>query len=280
MILLDASNITIGVGMEYFRDFKATPDVDTLRIMLAHRFTLLRREMLSYASPIDIIALDGSNYWRKDLFPHYKAKRKSDREKEEFDFEAFFAARKVIMEEFRQVSPWMVVEVNRAEADDIIATFALKNKERVCIVSTDKDFLQLQHYRDGLRQYSPIRRQFLNPKDYIPMHHILGGDSGDGIPNVWSDADTLVTEGKRQKTFTRKLKEMTANASEEEVVKMLTAEQQARYAMNKNLIDLRRIPPDVEAAILEAGREEALRAKGDWLQYLINHRCTSALEIV
>ena len=42
-----------------------------------------------------------------------------------------------------------------------------------------------------------------NPKTFL-FEHIVKGDSSDGVPNVLSEDDCFVTDGKHQKPITRK----------------------------------------------------------------------------
>ena len=56
-----------------------------------------------------------------------------------------------VTEEFKQVLPWKVVQVPRAEADDVIAVLAQTFGDKpTLIVSSDKDYKQL-HYKEALR---------------------------------------------------------------------------------------------------------------------------------
>ena len=72
----------------------------------------------------------------------------------------------------------MVLSVDNAEADDIIAILcreAHNNKEKVMIVSGDKDFIQLHKY-DEVNQYSPIQKKFVkdDTKKYLHEQIIKG----------------------------------------------------------------------------------------------------------
>ena len=93
----------------------------------------------------------------------------------------------MIKDELTEFFPYKVLEVDNAEADDIIASVVFhepKNYEKVLILSSDKDFIQLQKY-NFVSQYSPMQKKFINgvdPTTYI-KEHILKGDRGDGVPN-------------------------------------------------------------------------------------------------
>ena len=103
-------------------------------------------------------------------------------------------------------SPYKVLDVDGAEADDVIAvlTARLSSNSSVLILSSDKDFSQLQKY-PNVTQYSPILKRFIkidDPKTFI-REHVLRGDRGDGIPNFLSPDDTFV-RGLRQKVINSK----------------------------------------------------------------------------
>ena len=78
------------------------------------------------------------------------------------------------------------------------------NPEKIMIVSSDRDFLQLQRFKN-VRQFSPLLKKELsvdNPRVYLQTH-IIKGDKGDGVPNILSD-DNVFVEGFRQKPITQK----------------------------------------------------------------------------
>ena len=98
------------------------------------------------------------------------------------------------------------MDVEGAEADDIIAvlTARLSSSDNILILSSDKDFGQLQKY-PNVTQYSPILKRFIkidNPTTFI-REHILKGDRGDGIPNFLSPDNTFAA-GERQKVINSK----------------------------------------------------------------------------
>ena len=137
-----------------------------------------------------VLCYDSKHYWRRKEFPHYKGTRKKDREKSNFDWHEIFEVLNKIRDEIREHLPYKVVEVDGAEADDIIATLVkdqglanirLQNNmqppRKVLILSGDKDFQQLQKYK-FVDQYNPIQKKFVqceDPKQYI-AEHILKGD--------------------------------------------------------------------------------------------------------
>ena len=71
--------------------------------------------------------------------------------------------------------PYPVLQVESAEADDIIATMVERySSEKIMIVSGDKDFSQLQRYKN-VSQYSPITKKYIkvgDPLSYL-FEHII-----------------------------------------------------------------------------------------------------------
>ena len=202
-----------------------------------------------------VICCDDTGYWRKDLFPYYKASRKKDRQTSSLDWNSIFVTLNNIRDELRENMPYLVIQVPHAEADDIIATlcheFGETNRDEgkpILILSGDKDFVQLQKYWN-VDNYNPILKKDVcvdNPERYL-REHIMLGDRGDGIPNFLSPDDTFVS-GKRQKSISRlKLAEW----AELEPEDFCTEEMLVGYMRNKALVDLSEIPDDISGQVLE-----------------------------
>ena len=121
-----------------------------------------------------VLCYDSKRYWRREFFPYYKGTRKKDREKSSFNWAQIFEVLNEIRDEIRHNMPYVVMEVDGAEADDIISVLtkhiAFKNirlqkdmqpAEKVLILSGDKDFIQLQKY-PWLKQYNPVMKKFVS----------------------------------------------------------------------------------------------------------------------
>jgi hypothetical protein len=199
-----------------------------------------------------VICSDSFNYWRKTLFPYYKANRKKSRDASIFDWNAIFKSINKIKNEIRENFPYRYIEIPTCEADDVIAILTKKYSsfEKVLIISGDKDFVQLQKY-PNVSQYSTIMKSWIkeeHPKIYL-LEKVLNGDSGDGIPNFLSDDDTFVTEGKRQKRLTKKKIDLILSSFKPESV--MTSTELSGYMRNKYLIDFDFIPDDLQEVILK-----------------------------
>ncbi len=140
-----------------------------------------------------ILALDDNSYWRKDIYPEYKGKRKASRAKSDINFEEFYERNNGFILELDEYFPYTVLKVNKCEADDIIGVLSkfYGRAERVVIVSSDKDMRQ--SIVDGAELFDPIKREFIRmsveeAKNYKIQHTLLG-DDGDNIPNVYQGTE-------------------------------------------------------------------------------------------
>jgi len=231
-----------------------------------------------------IICCDDKNYWRKDLFPYYKAGRKKDREASPFDWNLIFMTLNKVRDEIQENFPYKVVRVERAEADDIIGTIChnygvelLNNSstEKILILSSDKDFMQLQKFRN-VEQFSPMAKKFLrtsNPEEFLKMH-IIRGDRGDGVPNILSSDDTFVTES-RQKPVTEKKLNTWMN---EEPTIFCDTMMLKNYKRNESLIDLSKIPIEYQQNIMNEYQNAPKNGRDKILNYFIKNRMKQLTE--
>lgn len=276
--LFDMSNIIYSTAISHFTKTGDQFDADLLRGIFLTRLKDMRRVLK--VKPYDelVLVFDGPTYWRREIFPHYKANRKKNRDKIEMDWSAFFSAYETVKSEFFAVSPWKCIQVDRAEADDVIAVLArrLANTKPVMIVSSDKDFLQLQSKGLDLKQWSLATGKILKKSEYNLFEHIVRGDTGDGIPNILSAPDSFVA-GKRQKSiFAKDLEEWSVCADPGDFCRDM--EMLGRYDLNRRLIDLSCIPDDVAAAVVEA-YESTKPVLGKLSNYVISNRLMRILPI-
>ena len=231
-----------------------------------------------------VIACDSKNVWRREVFPNYKAGRKATREKSEHDWDTIFSMLHTIKDEIRSFLPYKVIELETAEADDIIATLVKRtqnevgpnHKKKVLILSGDKDFIQL--HGPNVKQYNPVLNKFVgkgeDPTIYI-KEHILKGDRSDGIPNVLSD-DNVFIEGRRQRPLSKKKIESWVN----EVFMTFTEEEQNNYNRNRKLIDLSCIPPELEEKIINEFIDVKVASRDKILNYFITKKLKTLIEVI
>ena len=231
-----------------------------------------------------VIACDSKNVWRREVFPNYKAGRKATREKSEHDWDTIFSMLHTIKDEIRSFLPYKVIELETAEADDIIATLVKRtqnevgpnHKKKILILSGDKDFIQL--HGPNVKQYNPVLNKFVgkgeDPVIYI-KEHILKGDRSDGIPNVLSD-DNVFIEGRRQRPLSKKKIESWVN----EVFMTFTEEEQNNYNRNRKLIDLSCIPPELEEKIINEFIDAKVASRDKILNYFITKKLKTLIEVI
>ncbi len=219
-----------------------------------------------------VLCCDGRNYWRKEVYPYYKAGRKKTRTESALDWTNIFETLNMIRDEIEEFFPYIVLTVDRCEADDIIAVL-VQNKapfEKVLILSGDKDFQQLQ-VNMGVDQYAPVQKKFLrnaDPAKYL-REHIIRGDAGDGIPNFLSPDDVFVRDGKKQSPiYATKLDKWV----EQEPKDFCTDEQLRNHNRNTILIDLDYIPEEIKTEIQTTFENAKPGNRMKLLTYFIEHK--------
>jgi 5'-3' exonuclease len=280
MILIDLNQVLIANLMQQVNSApKMQLDENLIRHMVLNSLRAYIKQFKGQYGEI-VICCDSKNYWRREYFPFYKSNRKKDREKSGHDWNLIFQTLNKIREELKQYFPYKVLEIDGAEADDIIGVLAGRHSpnEDVLILSSDKDFVQLQKYKNVI-QYSPILKKFVksdDPKQYI-KEHIIKGDRGDGIPNFLS-ADNVFAKGERQKVInSKKLAEWLTKNPEDFCVNdtMLRG-----YKRNQQLVDLDFIPEKIKENIVEAYENTTHGTRQKMMNYFIEKRLTNLIEVM
>lgn len=226
-----------------------------------------------------VIACDNKHYWRREVYPYYKANRKKARDATDLDWNAIFDCMKKIRTELTEYFPYPVVNAEGAEADDVIATLVEKHADDfstpILILSGDKDFIQLQQYRN-VKQYDPIRKKFITHNDPVMYikEHIIKGDAGDGIPNFLSPDNCLVV-GVRQKPITTKkleawLRMMPEQFGDETMLR--------NYKRNQQLIDLSFIPKEVKERVINEYDAQTGKDRSKLFNYFVTHKLKNLME--
>jgi hypothetical protein len=226
-----------------------------------------------------IIACDNTNYWRKQLFPYYKANRKKAQEKSEMDWKSIFECMNKIRAELKEFFPYRVIDIESAEADDIIATLVKNSdaRDNILILSGDKDFIQLHKY-SHVKQYDPVRKKFItheNPSRYLD-EHVLKGDAGDGVPNVLS-SDNCFVVGDRQKPMTQKKIDAFIDLGLDGKFDHPIFR---NYMRNKQLIDLSYVPKDLSVKILESYENQTNKSRDKLMNYFMTNKLKNLMESI
>jgi 5'-3' exonuclease len=134
--------------------------------------------------------------WRVDLFPEYKANR-LDVEGEEEEPDTLGPQIPILLD-LLEAFGIPLVGVDDYEADDVMATFAVREKGPIRIVTGDRDLFQLvDDKRDvkvvylakGLSQHDLVDKAWVSRKYSIPgdryaLFAMFRGDPSDGLPGV------------------------------------------------------------------------------------------------
>ena len=201
----------------------------------------------------------GSNRRRK-IFPEYKMGRKMSvrlnrttgvsltRE----DEHKMMIAQLNRVIEYLECLPLTITNVENVEADDVIG-YCAKHlfKDKVTIMSTDKDFLQLVDNR--IQIYSPTKKLMydeerikneygIDAKNFL-LYRIMDGDKSDGIPGIkGAGLKTLLKvfpylESPHQFTIQDIMKSSDANKDKYKICETIVKEKDQMF-LNKKLMDL------------------------------------------
>ena len=283
MIIVDYSGIALASII-----INKTFDEQLIRHMLLNSLRMYRTRYKEEYGEL-VLAVDASNNWRKTAFPQYKASRKKTQKESSFDWGEAFRILNKIREEIAENFPYTVIRVDGCEADDVIGTLVTRNPdpnrdydpEKIMIVSSDRDFLQLQKYK-FVRQYSPLLKKELtvdNPRVWLQTH-IIKGDKGDGVPNILSD-DNVFVEGFRQTPITQKKIDSIIEDLEEGEL-LYAASWYRNYCRNKKLIDLTETPQELRREIINNlmayKPDTRWTRRGKVFPYLVENKCNELIK--
>jgi hypothetical protein len=278
MIIIDLQQVMIANLMTQLGSHQnAKLDEDLLRHMILNGIRNIRKKFASYG---DVVIAADHLSWRRAAFPYYKAGRRKNRDASDMDWTTVFDTFAKVREELRNNFSYRVIHVEGAEADDIIGVIAHKfgiefgNAEKIMIVSGDKDFKQLQRYCN-VEQYDPTRKKFLtcsDPEEFL-IDHVIRGDASDGIPNVLSKDDCMVT-GTRQGVLSQKRMDYFMTTPFEQ----LKDEEKRNWKRNELLIDLNNTPTEIKEKILEVYESEGGKDNSKLFNYFIKYKLKFLME--
>lgn len=298
MIIVDFNQTAISTLMA---ELAGRTDVEIRKDLIRHMIiNAIRSYKVKFGDKYGevVIACDNRRYWRKDKFPYYKASRKKARQDSGLDWKLIFDTLAEIRAEIAQFFPYQVIDVDGAEADDVIATLAhwsqdnnLKTEgmfgeaepQPVLILSGDHDFVQLQRFKN-ISQFSPIHKKWIKPEGSINaylMEHIIKGDKGDGIPNILSPDDCFVAQGRQKPVSSKKLAEWVKQTPDEFANRTdLTADVIRSFNRNRYLIDFDYIPDTVRNNILDAWVNRVAKDRSQLLNYFMENRMKNMIELI
>jgi 5'-3' exonuclease len=278
MIIFDFNQVVISNLIEHLDDKKHVEE-DIGRHMILNTLRTYVKKYKATHGPEVVIACDSRNYWRKEIFPYYKASRKANREKSDLDWDGIFKCLELVKQELKECSHYKVIEIEGVEADDIIGALAIRNSahEKVMILSSDKDFVQLQVY-PNVEQYSPIMKKEIkssNPAMQL-KELIIRGDVSDGIPNFLSEDKCFVDKVRQKSIYEEKLK-VWLNQQPEEFCE--NEDILKNYKRNESLIDLTKIPEKYVESIIDSYENTKTKTKMQFMNYLVSKRLKNLIEV-
>jgi len=157
--------------------------------------------VIKHTEPTRVILVfdgQGGSTNKRYLYPEYKANRNITKitnwdvfDTQEEESEAI-TAQVVRLVDYLKCLPVDLIAIDKIEADDVIGYIAQKFPEKVVILSTDQDYLQLVN--ENISVFSPVKKTIYYPetvkKEFgIPSynfltHKIIVGDKGDNVPGV------------------------------------------------------------------------------------------------
>jgi 5'-3' exonuclease len=283
MILVDLNQVLLAGLMAQLSNQKGIKlEEDLIRHLVLN---ILRMHLKTFRNEYGEVVLccDNRKYWRKEFFPFYKAGRKATREKSALDWHLIFELLTKLKQELKENFPYKVIDVDGAEADDIIGTLAPRYAahQKVLILSSDGDFLQLQQYGPNIKQYNPSQKKFIKSQNPLVelKEKIIRGDKGDGIPNIFSSSDCFV-RGLRQKSISedklnKLLKEDMVQTSD-----LIDSNALTGFSRNKTLIDLTCIPVEIKEKIINTYDESKPASKQKMFNYFIQYKLKNLMEVI
>ena len=280
MIIVDYSGIALASII-----INKTFDEQMIRHMILNSLRMYHKRYRDEFGEM-VLAVDAANNWRRSVFPQYKASRKKNRQESTFDWNEAFRLLNLVREEIAENFPYKVIKVDKCEADDVIGTIVANkstiqfNVEKIMIVSSDRDFLQLQRF-PNVKQFSPLLKKELKEDNarYYLFNHIIRGDKGDGVPNILSNDDTFV-EGFRQTPMSQKKVDGIIEDLEQGEL-LYAASWYRNYLRNERLIALSETPQELKNEIINTyEKQDPWSNKSKVLPYLIAKRCNNLIESV
>lgn len=197
LMLLDSASL-------WYRAYYGMPDTllspSGMPVNAIRGYLDMTARLIGMYSPNRIVACiegDWRPSWRVDIFPAYKANRLEEESDEEEEPETLTPQIPVLLDLLDAFGIPML-GVDDYEADDVMATFAVKEKGPIRVVTGDRDLFQMvDDRRDvkvvylarGISQHDLVDSKWVAEKYGIPgdryaLFAMFRGDPSDGLPGV------------------------------------------------------------------------------------------------
>ena len=280
MVLVDFNGLAIGSIMGQLNRGEEL-STNLVKHIILNNLRMYRKKYPEDVYNKMIICCDSPS-WRKDVYPEYKANRKTARAKDKHDWPMIFDLIDETLNDIRTNFPYAVIKIDKAEADDIIGALTKHQADKVLhgpvvIISADKDFIQLQKY--GLvTQWSPLFDKLVvdnTPSKYL-FDHILKGDSSDGVPNVLSNDDVFITHTRQHPMTKKKIEAWWLERNN--LKDVMPTEVFRNYMRNREMIDLDRTPENIKKESIDQYENYVYPKRSNILTYLIENRMKMLIE--
>lgn len=242
---------------------------------IMYDFVIQCTEHFEPGDTVDVVlALDSKDgYWRRDLYPPYKADRAEKRASDGIDWPRAYAEFDKLTDAVDDFTPWKVVRASKCEADDVIYTLTQLHQTEhpnsiVIIHSGDSDYLQL--VSDKVLLYSPLQKEFIDfphvcslsggkvlcesAAEYLDYAIITGQGGKDNVYNIKTSTDWDTTAGKRKPGCgVAAARKMMASMEGLEAC-LRNNGLWENYERNRQLIDMRELPSRYMRDISDAYR--------------------------
>ena len=197
LMLLDSASL-------WYRAYYGMPDTllspSGLPVNAIRGYLDMTARLMTMYSPNRIVACiegDWRPSWRVELFPDYKANRLEADSEEEEEPETLTPQIPILLD-LLDAFGFPMVGVDDYEADDVMATFASREKGPIRVVTGDRDLFQLVddkhdikvvYLARGISQHDLVDTRWVADKYQIPgdryaLFAMFRGDPSDGLPGV------------------------------------------------------------------------------------------------
>ena len=197
LMLLDSASL-------WYRAYYGMPDTllspSGMPVNAIRGYLDMTARLIGMYSPDRIVACiegDWRPSWRVDLFPAYKANRLEDESEVEEEPETLTPQIPVLLDLLDAFGIPML-GVDDYEADDVMATFAVKEKGPIRIVTGDRDLFQLVDDKADIKvvylargisahdlvDITWVANKYSIPGDRYALFAMFRGDPSDGLPGV------------------------------------------------------------------------------------------------